>query len=257
VGSRAHALSGVRRAAERGRSDDMTPTYQSDRVTLYLARCEDVLPTLAAGSIGAVVTDPPYGISYKTSASRSNHAKTNVRPSLIGDDEPFDPSVILRLKLPTILFGANHYADKLPASATWFIWDKRVREGVGINDSADGEFAWSNLGGPARIFRHMWNGMWRDSERGESYHLTQKPVALMRWCIGKTDADCILDPFMGSGTTGVAAVQLGRRFIGIECDEGYFQIAKRRIMQAEQDATLFEQAPPVPEPATLFDGELP
>jgi site-specific DNA-methyltransferase (adenine-specific)/modification methylase len=149
-------------------------------------------------------------------------------PAVAGDDKPFDPSLILGWKMPTVLFGANHYADRLPASPSWMVWDKR--DGLGSNDSADCELAWTNLGGPARLFRLRWSGMLRDAERGESYHPTQKPVSLMVWVLQRTTGT-ILDPFMGSGSTLVAAKSLGRRSIGIEIEERYCEIAAQRCSQ--------------------------
>lgn len=108
---------------------------------------------------------------------------------------------------------------------------------------SDVEFAWRNGRGKDRIFSHLWKGICQASEKGgdRREHPTQKPVALMQWCIGDLpdDANLIVDPFMGSGTTGVAAVQMGRDFIGIELDERYFEIACRRIEEAQRQGDLF------------------
>lgn len=208
----------------------MKPYYEDTKagIVIYHGDCREILPTLA---FDVVVSDPPYGINYRSSASRSNKAKTNAHGGIFGDSAPFDPGHILALGVPTLLWGGNHFAERLPSSPSWFVWDKRVREGVGVNDSADCEMAWSNIGGPARMFRHMWNGMWRDSERGESYHPTQKPVALMRWCLGFAPDGVILDPYMGAGPTLVAAKDLGRKAIGIEIEERYCEIAVQRLSQ--------------------------
>lgn len=181
------------------------------------------------------ITDPPYGIAHPTnykSRGRGRLAQTSDFVPVFGDNEPFDPSIWAAM--PSILWGANYYSDRLPPSSGWLLWDKRVQEGKGVNDQADGEMAWSNFVKGVRIFRHMWNGFWRDSERGESYHPTQKPVALMVWCMSLpwTPLGTILDPFMGSGTTLVAAKRLGRRAIGIEIEEKYCEIAVRRIQEA-------------------------
>ena len=187
----------------------------------------------------AIVSDPPYGISYSHAGGGGKLARSTSfgGKTIIGDNEPFNPTQFLDFK-EIILFGGNHFADKLPSSACWLIWDKR--DGVCTNDQADCEMAWTNLKGPARLIRHLWNGMLKASERGEiRVHPTQKPVAVMQWCIDKVKSDTILDPFMGSGTTGVAAVKAGRKFIGVEMDKEYFDIAVQRIKDAYSQPDLF------------------
>ena len=206
----------------------MKPYYSEPGIDIYLGDCREILPTLP--KVDLVLTDPPYGIGYRTSASRSVLAQAHDFSPVYGDDEPFDPSPLLRFPR-LIIWGGNHFADKLPASPTWLIWDKRC--GIAQNDSADCEIAWSNLGGPARVYRHLWMGMLRDSENGETYHPNQKAIALMRWCIelAGDDIQTVLDPFMGSGTTLRAAKDLGRRAIGIEIEEKYCEIAVKRLAQ--------------------------
>jgi site-specific DNA-methyltransferase (adenine-specific) len=203
------------------------PYYEDGSVTLYHGDCRDV--ELPADS--ALVSDPPYGVAERTarhSAGRSRLARNHDFPPVHGDDEPFDPTSWLRFR-QIVLFGANHYADRLPASPTWLIWDKR--DGLPSNDNADCEMAWTNLGGPARLFRHRWMGMLRDSERNEPrVHPTQKPVALMSWVVSMTTG-AVVDPYMGSGSTLVAAKNLGRRAIGIEIEERYCEIAVKRLSQ--------------------------
>ena len=214
----------------------MKPTWESDGVQLYLGDCLQIMPELAAGSVDAVVTDPPYGIGWETNYAdkgMSNATRSGNYPPVIGDDHAFDPRPFLRF--PTvILFGANHYSDKLPPSSGWLVWDKR--DGVTPNDQSDCEMAWTNQNRAARIYRHLWMGMIKASEgEGRRVHPTQKPVQLMAWIlVNRVPAGCaVLDPFMGSGTTGVACVQTGRKFIGVEIDEGYFNIAKKRISEAQ------------------------
>ncbi len=220
--------------------------------TLILGDCREVMPTLEG--IEAIVADPPYGISFTRGAGGGGfggsvryESITDSLPVISGDDEPFDPAPIMAMGLPTILWGANHYADKLPPSARWLIWDKR--RGTAVNDFADCEMAWTNLDGPARVLPHMWNGGLRDSERGiPRVHKTQKAIAVMEWCLGfLPDAKTILDPFMGSGTTLVACAKLGRRGIGIELDPHYFDIACRRVDEAARQPDLFI-APPQEKP---------
>jgi len=164
--------------------------------------------------------------------------------AISGDEEPFDPKPFLEIAPVTVLFGANHYADKLPPASKWLVWDKR--KGFTRNDFADCELAWTNKGGVARLINHYWNGMMRDSERGiPRVHPTQKPIAVMEWVLREVteDGQVILDPFMGSGTTGVAAVKLGRKFIGIEIEPKYFDIACRRISDALKQPDMFIERP--------------
>jgi site-specific DNA-methyltransferase (adenine-specific) len=214
--------------------------------TLYHADCADVLPML--NFVDAVITDPPYGISYRSnhnSSRRGKYAKwvrTENLPGIFGDDRPLDPSSILSLEVPTIIFGGNYCADSLPPSRCWLVWDKR--DGIGPNNQADCEMAWTNLQKPSRIYRHLWSGLLRAGEENislqEKYHPHQKPVALMRWCVDQIgSARTILDPYMGSGSTGVACVDLGRNFIGIEIDRKYFDIACERIENAYRQQKLF------------------
>ena len=211
-------------------------------VTLIHGDCLEVLKTLDAGSVDAVVTDPPYGIAHPCNYAerkRGALAPCNDWRDVHGDDKPFDPSPILALDVPTVLWGANWYADKLPPSGGWLVWDKRRPDAL---DQSTCELAWTNCIKGVRRFTHLWNGMMRASEHGENYHPTQKPVALMFWVLGlrwmpKAGA-VIFDPYMGAGPVGVACVQTGRSFIGIEIDEGYFKIAQRRIAEAQAQLAL-------------------
>lgn len=208
------------------------------KCTLYLGDCRDILPTL--GKVDAVVTDPPYGIGYVHSGKGGCLARSTQfgGKAIIGDDQQFDPSFLLG-EWESIIFGANHFADKLPPSPCWLIWDKR--DGICNNDQADCELAWCSIKKPARLVRHLWNGMLKASERGqERVHPTQKPIAVMQWCLTHVpDARTILDPFMGSGTTGVACVKMGRSFIGIELDPDYFEIACQRVRDAYAQPDMF------------------
>ena len=212
-----------------------------DGYTLYQADCLDVLPTFPAASVDAVITDPPYGVNAVRNGrcfSTSNAARTNEYRPIIGDDRPFDPSPWLDYPY-VVLWGANHYANRLPARARWLVWDKR--DGVNSNPLADCELAWTNDTRPARLFSHRWMGMIRASERGPRLHPAQKPVALLRWTIQVMEIPgdaLVLDPYMGSGSTGVAALALGRRFIGVELDEHYFDVAARRLEAAAAQKRL-------------------
>jgi site-specific DNA-methyltransferase (adenine-specific)/modification methylase len=218
----------------------VTPYYADGQVALYLADCAEVLPLLSPETVDLVLTDPPYGISEATNRrerQRTALALCNDFPPLHGDDAPFDPAPLLRFRR-LVLFGANHYADRLPPAGGWIVWDKRAglmsKRGDAFNDNGDAELAWTNLGGPVRVYSHLWLGMLKASERDERrVHPTQKPVAVMRRIIQEhTDpGDMVLDPYAGSGPTLRAAKDLGRRAIGIEIYEPYAEIAARRLAQ--------------------------
>ena len=201
--------------------------------------CLDVLPTLAAGSVDAVITDPPYGINFDTDYRRFTGGVSKQRfayPAVANDDRPFDPAPFLGLAATVVMFGANNYSDRLPRG-TWLVWDKR--QGQKPLMTSDGEVAWCNRGHGVYIYNHVWDGFLRGPEQGQKrVHPTQKPIALMAWILEKytNPGDLILDPFCGSGTTGVACVQTGRRFIGIELDAGYADIARARIEKAAAQA---------------------
>jgi site-specific DNA-methyltransferase (adenine-specific)/modification methylase len=206
----------------------MKPYYDHAGITIYHGDCREfVAATMAC------VTDPPYGIGYMHGEGGGCLAKSTIFADIpiANDDAPFDPAFLLWMQGTLILWGANHYASKLPNSSCWLVWDKR--DGMCTNDQADCEMAWTNLESPARLKRHYWNGMLKASERDEPrVHPTQKPVEIMKWCIGFTDPEeTIYDPFMGSGTTLRAAKDLGRRAIGIEIEEKYCEIAAKRLSQ--------------------------
>jgi len=209
--------------------------------TLYLGDCLEVLPTLDPSGVDLVLTDPPYGIQYD--ASHSKYKNGIAYQAATWDREPFDPSHLLRFER-LILWGGNCYASRLPDSKVWLSWVKTTRNRSKVRQ-ADFEMAWT-MGCIRRsqAFRHLWIGAYRDSESGiRNVHPTQKPIALMEWCleIAKTpEGATVLDPYMGSGTTGVACVNTGRKFIGIEIDEGYFDIACRRIEAALAQPRLIE-----------------
>ncbi len=227
--------------------------------TLYLGDCRELLGEI--GHVDAVVTDPPYGIGLKTrNAGRSVRPYTKAGDTarvaktvehrfdaIIGDDCAFDPSQLLCFQ-NAVIWGANNFADRLPVSHCWFSWDKKCGKAA-ASDIGDCELAWVR-GLPfktVRCFRHMWAGFQRDSQVGDiRLHPTEKPVALMEWCLSFFPrCSTILDPFMGSGTTGVACAKLGRRFIGIEIEPKYFDIACRRIEQAQRQSDLFIKQPEV------------
>lgn len=210
---------------------------------LYCGDCMEVMPTLP--KVDAVITDPPYGIPITTRYGMGPRGANGIQVDgknfapVIGNDKEFDPTPFVDYPF-VLLWGANHFAHKLPHNGRWLIWDKRCGV-IPQRTQADCEVAWVNKYGAARVFRHIWDGMVKDSEHGQSReHPTQKPVALMRWCLQFAEkSNVILDPFMGSGTTGVAVVEEQKKFIGIEFSREYFDIACRRIEQAQQQLKLF------------------
>jgi len=211
---------------------------------LYRGDCLEVMATLPDGCVDAVVTDPPYGVPINTNynlgkkGNRAAHGKEFA--PVIGNDKEFDPSPFLNFPF-VLMWGANHYAHRLPHNGRWLIWDKRGNVQP-QRTQADCELAWVSEYGAARVKYHIWDGMIKQSERGiQREHPTQKPIEVMAWSISflPKKATTILDPFMGSGTTGVAAVQEGRKFIGIELERKYFDIACRRIEEAQRQQRLF------------------
>lgn len=204
--------------------------------TLYLGDCLEVMPHL--GKVNAVVTDPPYGTAADEAIAKNKGcwgwkyygqtAWDRERPP----QKVFD--LILTISDHQIIWGGNYFTDFLPPTMQWLIWDKGQRK----FSLADFEMAWSSQYAAARIFDYPRSYALRDGK----VHPTQKPVALMEWCINQLpdNANTILDPFMGSGTTGVACINLGRKFIGIEIEPKYFDIACKRIDQAVRQGKLFE-----------------
>lgn len=204
----------------------MKPYYEAEGITIYHGHNQEFEYPVDS----VFVSDPPYGIDHPTdyaSRGRAILAHCNDWPKVHGDDEPFDPLWMIR-RGPAILWGANHYADKLPASSGWLVWDKMRPDDL---DQSRAELAWSSCHKGVRLFAHLWNGMMRASEHGCAYHPTQKPAALLKWCLGFAPEGTIVDPYMGSGPTLVAAKDLGRKAIGIEIEERYCEIAAKRLAQ--------------------------
>lgn len=226
---------------------------------LYLGDCMDILPTL--DRVCAVVTDPPYGIGESSGKAKTRTSgltskiknAQSYRKDYGNDDwdsKPIDAELIAQIidkAKHSVIFGGNYYA--LPATSCWLVWDKLN----GDTDFADCEMAWTNLPKAIRRIQYLWNGCMRANGEKRGDHPTQKPIGVMRWCISHlpNDAQTILDPFMGSGTTGVAAVQMGRKFIGIEREPKYFDIACRRIEEAYLQADMFVEPVKVVKPQSM------
>ena len=226
----------------------MSRVEQIGQCQLWLGDCREILPTL--GMVDAVVTDPPYGIGADEAASKNNgkwgwkyYGETQwdrERPAAAVF------SLIRNASKSQIIWGGNYFTDHLPPTMQWLVWDKGQRD----FSLADFEMAWSSQEAAARIFDYSRALALKDGKE----HPTQKPIEVMVWCLQQIPkAQTILDPFMGSGTTGVACVKLGRKFIGIEIEPKYFDIARRRIEAATKEPRL-----PLPEPkpvqTSLLDG---
>jgi DNA modification methylase len=208
----------------------------AEGVTLHLGDCREILPTL--GKFDACVTDPPYGIGMD--GGNVGYKGFNDFAKLEWDNAPPDqPTLELILKAADqhIIWGGNYF--DLPPSRCFLVWDK----GAGFKGRtyAECELAWASMDANARLIEH--DPLARGDYRGKE-HPTQKPVAVMKWCLAQVPtAKSILDPFMGSGSTGVAAVNAGRKFTGIELEPSYFDIACRRISEATKQTDLFIEKP--------------
>ncbi len=221
----------------------MKPYFETDLGKLYCGDSLDYLDIISDAD--AIIADPPYGIDLNgmSGTYRSKWVNAADEYLIIGDDKPFDPSPWIRFP-KTILWGGIHFAHKLPSSRAWIVWDKR--EGTTSDNQADCEIAWTNLKGPARLYSHLWRGLCRRGEENVSrqgrFHPTQKPIALMMFCIEMCKLDpgsLIVDPYMGSGTTLIAAERYGHKYIGIEISEKYCEIAANRIKRETQQLKLF------------------
>jgi site-specific DNA-methyltransferase (adenine-specific) len=221
-------------------------------VELYHGDCLDILPTL--GRVDAVITDPPYGINHKrganaarpiTHAGKRSISSTGKRftRKIEGDNKPFDPAPFLHY--PIVAFtGAQHFYDRLPAGGSLHCWDKRGN--YKPLDQADADIIWISRPTPSRLLHLAWRGICRHAENRERIlHPTQKPVALMEWVLdlaGVPEGAVVVDPYMGVASTGIACLNTGRHFIGIEKEAEWYDVACKRIEQAQMRARQLEFA---------------
>jgi site-specific DNA-methyltransferase (adenine-specific) len=221
--------------------------------------CLDLVRRLPTGCVDAVVTDPPYGMGWDTDSKRFTGGNLALRRGegrddwgpVRGDEVPFDPSPWLPFPR-VVLWGANHFAARLPVGTT-LVWLKKADHLFGTFLS-DAEVGWMKGGHGVYCHREQFPPPSRMAEGdGRVLHPNQKPVGLMRWCLGRLrlgPGALVLDPYCGSGTTGVVAVRMGFRFIGMEVDPDHAAVARKRI---ESDAPLFNAAPVPPLAPGLFD----
>ncbi len=219
------------------------PYYQNDLVTIYHGNCLDILPYL--DPVDLVLTDPQYGIGEdgKTNSTRSCIAES--KDYDIGsrwDNERF-PDILKIVKMGThaIVWGGNYYTDVLGASSCWIVWDKDN----GKNDFADCELAWTNFETAVRKFKYKWHGMIQKDMKNKEIrcHPTQKPVELFKWVMLNYSKKgmSILDPFCGSGTTGIVSMLLKRKCVLIDKEEKYCEISAKRCNETKTGLTPGEQ----------------
>jgi site-specific DNA-methyltransferase (adenine-specific) len=207
------------------------PYYEHGGISIYHGDSREIAPGL--GFDGLVLTDPPYGIAHPTDykrRGRGNLAQCRDYAPVHDDNRPFDAGWLLTIGKARIIWGGNYFTDALPPVNGWLVWDKERPDEL---DQATCELAWTDCVKGVRRFRHLWNGMMRASDDALE-HPTQKPEALMRWCLSMRwtrEFTSVLDPYMGSGTALVAAKDLGMRAIGIEIEERYCEIAAKRLQQ--------------------------
>jgi site-specific DNA-methyltransferase (adenine-specific)/modification methylase len=222
-----------------------------ENIVVFCGDNREILPTL--GRFDACVTDPPYGINESAAKNRTRGtlAKAGDYGSDAWDAEPADPVVIdwiLQHCRWQVIFGGNYFT--LPATSCWLVWDKVN----GDNDFADCELAWTNLPKAVRRIHWMWNGMLRKGKEPR-FHLTQKPLGVMSWCLDQLPAgvQTVVDPYCGSGTTGVACVGKEIGFTGIEREVHHFDTTCRRIAEELRRPRLFAEpvAKPVQEAMSL------
>jgi len=221
--------------------------------TLYLGDCREIIPTI--GKIDAIVSDPPYGINLCADFSSMNYkfkfkgSKGGKKyDSIIGDDNFFNPSHLLNTADQFALFGGEYYISQLPVGGSLSIWDKRLSESADKMFGSCYETIWFFPARKKDIIRHKWAGFFGTEKEDikKRVHPAQKPYQLIKkviLCLRKSPFT-ICDPYMGSGSTGVACVELERNFIGIEINEGYFDIACKRIEEAvnTRQNELFREA---------------
>jgi site-specific DNA-methyltransferase (adenine-specific)/modification methylase len=217
----------------------MTNPVVIGNATLYLGDCREVLPGIDVR--GCYIIDPPYGIdnqAYRKSLPVTQWEKDE--RSIIGDESTDIAAWLFEFigDSDAVVWGANNFPHLLPHKGRWLCWDKRMGVKADRMLGSSFELAWtSKRSGFDKMIRVLHGGV-VNADGGKREHPTQKPVEVMDRSIRVFDSDVVIDACCGSGTTGVAAVQMGRRFIGIEIDPRYFDIACRRIKDAQRQFTL-------------------
>lgn len=207
------------------------------------ADCLDILKELPDKCVDLVLTDPPYGIDYGGQLIKgeefkfvtNKHGWRNFGNNEWDKERPSEEifKQILRVSKNQIIWGGNYFADLLPASQGWLVWNKGQRDFT----LADGELAWTSFDRALRIFDYSRAKALQDGK----IHPTQKPLQLMQWCLekGSNEGNLVLDCFSGSGTTALACHNLKRRFICIEKDKDYYEASVKRLEDAQKQLALF------------------
>jgi hypothetical protein len=239
----------------------VTPYYERDGITVYCARWEDVHAAglIPVRDVALVHADPPYGTRRDFNRGGEVGVKRKRRAGAppisvpagrvrefapcLGDDAPFDPAPLLALKRPLVTWGANHYASRLPDSSAGIFWDKRDDVLAPPDDGSDGEYAWSNIGGSIRTFRHYWRGAIRKTEKLDAHlHVNQKPIALSTYVFREhaklKPGALVLVPYGGSGPDIAAALAMGLRLIWCEAIEEHCRAAVGARLHASPSSPL-------------------
>ncbi len=213
-------------------------------------------------SIDLLLTDPPYGIDVvqnlqiggggplgfkdkRGTIGGGGIVKPRKYKPILNDDKPFDPTFMIEMNIPSIIFGANNFASKLPDNSQWLVWDKKMEENY-QNTFSDVELAWTNFKGTiCKVYRHLWAGLIREGNRKtelqERVHPTQKPVGLLGNIIQdySKENDIILDLYGGSGSTLIACEQTDRKCYMMELDPHYCDVIIKRWEEfTDQKAVL-------------------
>lgn len=209
----------------------MKPYYEHAGITIYHGDCREILPQLPNADL--ILTDPPYGIGEAAGKNKSRGKLGIAKDYGYANWDNETPQEwmfgLMRCKSThQIIFGGNYFP--LPPSKCWLVWDKD-----NTGDFADCELAWTNLDKAVRKLTWRWNGMLQEdmSRKEERFHPTQKPLAVMKWALGQAPSSIssVIDPYMGSGTTLIAAKSAGASAFRIEQDERYCEIAAKRLSQ--------------------------
>jgi site-specific DNA-methyltransferase (adenine-specific) len=199
--------------------------------TVIHGDCLIELRKLKDKSVDLLCTDPPYGLGIARTGQIGKRRFTPKDWDVAPRPEYFIE--MQRVSKSQIIWGGNYFAHMLPPSQCWLVWWKK--DGLPRLSFAECEMAWTSFKKPARVFNCRWSGCVKDSKEPSVAHPTQKALELMKWCIHEFSdpGHLVLDPFLGSGTTAVAAQLLGRSFIGIERDREYIDIARKRIKEGK------------------------
>jgi len=205
----------------------LTPYYSHAGITIFCGDCREILPQL--GRFDLLLTDPPYGVDFDTDYRRFTtgfNVERKAHKPVHDDNKPFDPTPFLQVGRKQVIWGANCFSSALPRGS-WLVWDKRFKNGEAF--LADAEAAWLSSGHGIYLYSVTQQGCIRPEP---IQHPTQKPVAVMEWCLERANQPgTVIDPFMGSGTSLVAAKNAGRIACGIEIEEKYCEIAAQRLSQ--------------------------